>query len=55
MAESLFWLTDVVQWCTGANIPGKVREILLYLGGFPNYFKALEDCEKGGYKEFQLS
>jgi hypothetical protein len=36
----------------GTNIPGKVREPLIYLGGVPKYYKSLFDCAQGGFKEF---
>jgi hypothetical protein len=39
----------------GTNIPGKVREPLIYLGGVPNYYKALEKSREGGFAEFDLS
>lgn len=39
----------------GTNIPGKVREPLIYLGGVPNYYKSLDECRKEGFAQFQLS
>lgn len=41
-----------MQWYMGTNIPGKLREPLIYLGGVPNYYASLESCRKGGYTEF---
>ena len=31
------------SWYVGANIPGKKREQLNYIGGLPSYFKACSD------------
>ncbi|KAJ5455431.1 hypothetical protein N7475_010552 [Penicillium sp. IBT 31633x] len=50
---SLLPKTD--SWYMGTNIPGKVREPLIYLGGVPNYYKALEKSREEGFAEFQLS
>jgi hypothetical protein len=38
----------------GDNIPGKVREPLIYLGGVPNYYKTLNECAANGYGGFDL-
>ena len=35
IAQTLFPLAD--SWYMGANVPGKVRQMLLYAGGFPDY------------------
>lgn len=43
-----------LQWYMGDNIPGKVREPLIYLGGVPTYYKFLEDSAKNGYAQFHL-
>lgn len=37
----------------GTNIPGKVQEPLIYLGGVPNYYKSLFACAEGGFENFQ--
>lgn len=39
----------------GDNIPGKLREPLIYLGGVPTYYKTLDDCASAGYRGFQFS
>lgn len=39
----------------GDNIPGKVREPLIYLGGVPMYYKTIGDCAKEGYLGFKLA
>ncbi|KAJ5640052.1 uncharacterized protein N7484_007914 [Penicillium longicatenatum] len=48
-----FFSLMLLQWYMGSNIPGKVREPLIYLGGVPNYYKSLDACLKGGFAEFQ--
>lgn len=42
------------SWYMGANIPGKKREFLLYLGGLPEWHKA---CEKAldGWSDFDVT
>ncbi|KAL4802049.1 FAD/NAD(P)-binding domain-containing protein [Aspergillus unguis] len=50
--SSLLPKTD--SWYMGTNIPGKVREPLIYLGGVPNYYKALSDCSQAGFEGFEL-
>ena len=39
----------------GANIPGKVREALVYMGGVPTYYKSLKEEAEKGYPGFELS
>ncbi|KAF1946450.1 FAD/NAD(P)-binding domain-containing protein [Clathrospora elynae] len=41
------------QWYMGDNIPGKPREPLIYLGGVPNYYKAISDVAADGYRGFE--
>ncbi|KAF2100130.1 FAD/NAD(P)-binding domain-containing protein [Rhizodiscina lignyota] len=44
------------SWYFGANIPGKPREALNYMNGWPEYRKWIWDnCAKKGYKGFTLS
>ncbi|KAH9860317.1 hypothetical protein J1614_011647 [Plenodomus biglobosus] len=45
----------VDSWYMGANIPGKPREPLFYLGGVPTYYKMLNEVAEGGYTGFDLS
>lgn len=42
------------SWYTGANIEGKPRSFLIYLGGFDNYRKKCDAVAASGYEEFQL-
>ncbi|KAJ5847981.1 hypothetical protein N7455_011938 [Penicillium solitum] len=46
-------LPETNSWYMGTNIPGKVREPLIYLGGVPNYYGGLNKCLKGGFAEFE--
>jgi hypothetical protein len=50
---SLFPSTD--SWYQGANIPGKPREPLNYIGGIPKYVEALEKSAKNDYAGFILT
>lgn len=43
------------SWYMGANIPGKPRVVLPYLGGVGNYRKACEQVRELGYLGFELS
>ncbi|KAK5261405.1 hypothetical protein LTR20_006738 [Exophiala xenobiotica] len=49
---SLFPKAD--SWYMGANIPGKARESLNYIGGLPNYQKIINECIESGYAGFVL-
>ncbi|MCK9990863.1 MAG: NAD(P)/FAD-dependent oxidoreductase [Rugosibacter sp.] len=42
------------SWYTGANIPGKPRVCMIYLGGAPSYRKICADVEANGYTGFAL-
>ncbi|QNG20154.1 NAD(P)/FAD-dependent oxidoreductase [Rhodococcus triatomae] len=43
------------SWYMGANIPGKPRVFMLYLGGFGNYGRICTDVAEAGYKGFTLT
>lgn len=43
------------SWYTGANIPGKPRVCMVYLGGVPTYRKVCADVEANGYTGFNLA
>jgi cation diffusion facilitator CzcD-associated flavoprotein CzcO len=51
--QTLFPLAN--SWYMGANIPGKARVSLMYLGGFQNYRKHCEAAAANGYRKFSLS
>jgi cation diffusion facilitator CzcD-associated flavoprotein CzcO len=43
------------SWYVGANIPGKPRVFMPYIGGLPAYIKACDEVVAGGYRGFALS
>lgn len=49
---TLFWNSE--NWYIGANIPGKARVMLLYLGGFPAYKEYMESQVSAGYPGFSF-
>jgi cation diffusion facilitator CzcD-associated flavoprotein CzcO len=42
------------SWYTGANVPGKPRGFMLFLGGFAAYNDICNDVADAGYKGFNL-
>ena len=42
------------SWYMGANIPGKVRELLMYPGGLPLYLQELRESAAKGYAGYVL-
>ena len=51
-SKTLFPTTN--SWYMGANIPGKPRAFLPYIGGFANYTVICEQVVADGYKGFRL-
>ena len=43
------------SWYMGANIPGKPRVLLPYLGGFPAYRRKCDAVAAGGYEGFRFA
>jgi len=43
------------SWYVGANIPGKPRVFMPYIGGFPMYVQKCEEIVRNGYEGFDLS
>jgi cyclohexanone monooxygenase len=43
------------SWYTGANIPGKPRVFLPYIGGLGNYTALCDDVVAGGYRGLALA
>jgi len=43
------------SWYMGANIPGKPRVFLPYIGGFSTYAAMCEDVVQKGYEGFDFS
>jgi hypothetical protein len=53
-ADIAAYSINIIQWYMGDNIPGKLREPLLYLGGVPNYYAALNEVAAAGYQGFHF-
>jgi cation diffusion facilitator CzcD-associated flavoprotein CzcO len=43
------------SWYMGANVPGKPRVFLPYVGGFPQYCATCDDVAAEGYRGFRLT
>ena len=43
------------SWYTGANIEGKPRRLLSYIGGVGNYRKFCDEAKASGYAGFELA
>ena len=43
------------SWYVGANIPGKPRVFMPYIGGFPAYVKKCEQVAAAGYEGFAMA
>jgi cyclohexanone monooxygenase len=43
------------SWYMGANIPGKPRVFMPYLGGIGTYRRECDEIAKAGYKGFELT
>ncbi len=43
------------SWYVGANIPGKPRVFMPYIGGFPAYLERCEAVVKNGYEGFDVA
>ncbi|MGD9984803.1 MAG: cyclohexanone monooxygenase, partial [Porticoccaceae bacterium] len=42
------------SWYLGANIPGKQRVFMPYIGGFPPYVEKCNEVARKGYEGFAL-
>ena len=42
------------SWYLGANVPGKPRVFMPYIGGFPRYVAQCSDVAANGYEGFTL-
>jgi cyclohexanone monooxygenase len=51
--HTLYMETD--SWYVGANIEGKPRKLLTYVGGLPAYKKICDEVAGDGYRGFRLS
>jgi hypothetical protein len=54
-AAALTLYTTIDSCYTGANIPGKKRSFLPYLGGWSNYLDTCDHVAPQGYRGFALS
>ncbi len=52
MAQTLF--PEVDSWINGANVPGKPRAAMFYMGGMAAYMKELERIVESGYGCFRF-
>jgi cyclohexanone monooxygenase len=43
------------SWYVGANVPGKPRVFMPYIGGFPTYVQKCKDVVAAGYEGFTLA
>jgi cyclohexanone monooxygenase len=43
------------SWYVGANVPGKPRVFMPYVGGVGNYRKICDSVAEDGYRGFALS
>jgi cyclohexanone monooxygenase len=43
------------SWYMGANVPGKPRVFMPYVGGFPQYRSTCDDVAADGYRGFRLT
>ncbi len=53
LAGTLFQVTD--SWINGANIPGKPRTSMWYMGGMANYMVELNKIRDAGYTGFKIA
>jgi cyclohexanone monooxygenase len=52
---TMFTATSCNSWYLGANIPGKTRVFLPYVGGLPRYIDRLDEIAAAGYEGFALT
>ncbi len=52
MAGTLFEVTD--SWINGANIPGKPRTSMWYMGGMAGYMKEMNEIREDDYRGFTI-
>lgn len=46
--------TQANSWYMGANVPGKPRVFMLFIGGFGVYLDICAEVAEAGYKGFAL-
>ena len=52
MAGTLFEVTD--SWINGANIPGKPRTSMWFMGGMSGYMNLMNEIRDDGYRGFMV-
>jgi cyclohexanone monooxygenase len=52
-AKTLYRYAD--SWYVGANIPGKPRNFMIYIGGFSQYTRRCAEQVSNGYDGFVLT
>ncbi|PXY35430.1 flavin-containing monooxygenase [Prauserella flavalba] len=55
LAQATLLPTSPTSWYMGANIPGKPRRVLVYLGGAPAYRAKCAEIVHNGYQGFRLT
>ncbi|WP_238366877.1 flavin-containing monooxygenase [Mesobacterium pallidum] len=55
VADATLMFEGKNSWYIGANVPGKPRVFMPYLGGVADYLAALEDATRDGYRGFQIA
>lgn len=56
LARGTMWTAESCNsWYLGANVPGKPRKFMPYIGGLPRYHKHCEAVVAAGYEGFALS
>lgn len=55
LSEMTLLPTSATSWYMGANIPGKPRRVLVYLGGAPRYRAICNNVQKNGYRGFAFA
>ena len=53
--EGMTLFGKIDWWVSGANIPGKVRAVSFYMGGFGEYMKHAEACRDNNYQGYKLT
>lgn len=53
LAGTLFQVTD--SWINGANIPGKPRTSMWFMGGMANYMAEMNSIRDDGYRGFRIA
>jgi acetyl esterase/lipase len=55
ISEMTLLPTSATSWYMGANIPGKPRRVLVYLGGAPRYRAICDNVQRNDYRGFRFA